>query len=184
MALPGVASRRACRRLTTARGPPSHPPQRVAGFDRNQWLVCVGISGWNASESPAALLRNPHSWSAPRGRPFPGSRESAVNWRPMLTAVARPKGSTVVVRRCRPSICRTWARRDSRAEGGRTADQVLLVRRGHSCSLYVPYAAHRSQGIPEQAAAVRRPLATKALTPECIELHKVAPCRRTMPQIS
>jgi hypothetical protein len=32
----------------------------MAGFDRNRWLVCVGISGWNGSELPAALLRIPH----------------------------------------------------------------------------------------------------------------------------
>ena len=32
----------------------------MAGFDRNQWLVCVGITGWNGSELAAALLRIPH----------------------------------------------------------------------------------------------------------------------------
>ena len=64
MALPGCCSRRACRRLTTARGLLRHP-QRVAGFNRNGWLVCVGISGWNGSELPAALRRipQPYPWS-------------------------------------------------------------------------------------------------------------------------
>ncbi len=55
---PRGCSRRACRRLTIARGPSPHPLQGVAGFigiggrlasesvagmDRNHWLLCVGI---------------------------------------------------------------------------------------------------------------------------------------------
>jgi len=36
-----------------------------------------------------------------------------------LSRTEAPKG-TVVARRCPPSICQTWARKDSRADGGRT----------------------------------------------------------------
>jgi hypothetical protein len=46
--------------LATARGLLRHP-QRVAGFNRNGWLVCVGSTGWNGSESPAALPRIPQT---------------------------------------------------------------------------------------------------------------------------
>lgn len=36
-------------------------PSGVAGMRRNHWLASVGITGWNASESPAGLRRNTHS---------------------------------------------------------------------------------------------------------------------------
>ena len=58
--------------------------------------------------SPAAT-----SCSAPHGSPPPGSRKSTA---------ARPKGNTVVARRCRPSICRTWTRKDFK--GGRGPHSV------------------------------------------------------------
>ncbi len=58
MALPGCCSRRACRRLTTARGLLRHPSgggwlrsESVAGLRRNQWLEWIGITGCFAPES-------------------------------------------------------------------------------------------------------------------------------------
>lgn len=68
---------------------------------------------------PATSCRVPH------GSPPPGSRESTA---------ARPKGNTVVARRCRPSIWRTWARKDSIADDGRTLGVDLSELAGH-----VPY---------------------------------------------
>ncbi len=35
-------------------------PSGVAGIDRNHRLACVGITGWNGSESPAGMRRNTH----------------------------------------------------------------------------------------------------------------------------
>jgi hypothetical protein len=34
---------------------------RAAARPSQGWLECVGITGWNGSESPAALRRNTHS---------------------------------------------------------------------------------------------------------------------------
>jgi hypothetical protein len=77
------------------------------------------------------------SCRAPNGSPPPGSRESTT---------ATPKGSTVVAHRCRPSICRTRTRRDSRADGGRTAEGVLHGHEMGSCSLFVLDRGRQSQG--------------------------------------
>jgi hypothetical protein len=41
-----------------SRTAPPPAPSGVAGMRRNQWLASVGITGWNASESPAGLRRN------------------------------------------------------------------------------------------------------------------------------
>jgi len=40
-----------------SRTAPPPAPSRVAGKRRNQWLASVGITGWNASESPAGSRR-------------------------------------------------------------------------------------------------------------------------------
>ena len=40
--------------------------------------------------------------------------------KPRVHRLATPKANAVETRRCWPSICRTWARRDSRADGGHT----------------------------------------------------------------
>ena len=41
-----------------SRTAPPPVPSGVAGMHRNQWLASVGITGWNASESPAGLRWN------------------------------------------------------------------------------------------------------------------------------
>ena len=68
------------------------------------------------------------SCNAPSGSAPPGSRES--------TAVT-PKGNDGVARRCWPSICRTWARRDSMADGGHTGRVDLSGRMRHVLYLFL-----------------------------------------------
>ena len=58
---------------------------------------------------------------------------------------ATPKGKTDAARLCRPSICRTWARRDSRADGGRTVAGVLHRTDKRPCSLFVRFPSAQSQ---------------------------------------
>ena len=62
-----------------------------------------------AAPSIAPLPPPAISCNAPSGSAPPGSRASTL---------ATPKGNEGVARRCWPSICRTWARKDSRADGG------------------------------------------------------------------
>ena len=61
MALPGSLGITVPSVDDCSRTAPPPAPSGVAGMDRNQWLACVGITGWNGSVSPAALRRNTHS---------------------------------------------------------------------------------------------------------------------------
>ena len=79
---------------------------------------------------PPAISCNVPSGSAP-----PGSRASTA---------ATPKGNDGVARRCWPSICRTWARRDSRADGGHTGGVDLSGRMKHVLYLFLSTARDKS----------------------------------------
>jgi hypothetical protein len=84
------------------------------------------------------------SCSASSASPPLGSRESIS---------ARPKGNTDAARLFRPSTCRTWARKDSMADKGRTADPVLL---GGTIShvLYLFSARDPSQDLSDSSGTV------------------------------